>query len=214
LDWNRPGSSGESWIINQQGLGSGGIRFGKSDLSNNVALWGGFDEQSLGGNFYVVNTSNGTDRIRTKWDPSVALGDAACCLDMQTPGNFAQLHLSAAAVNISSQNNPFGKDGFCESGQFSANESYISGGGFFGKIVDVVPDPFLSTGDYCPVGTVSSTFMGFDFVSYFPGNLLGLSPGQSGVAFYECTTPGAGKALKFVIYQNNGTNGVGGMYNP
>ena len=34
--WNRSGGQGESWIINQRGLGSGSIRFGTSDQSNNV----------------------------------------------------------------------------------------------------------------------------------------------------------------------------------
>jgi hypothetical protein len=36
LAWNRSGGGGESWIINQRGLGGGGIRFGTSDQSNNV----------------------------------------------------------------------------------------------------------------------------------------------------------------------------------
>jgi hypothetical protein len=43
LQWNRVGGVGETWLINQQGLGAGGIFFGKSDLNNNVTEWARFD---------------------------------------------------------------------------------------------------------------------------------------------------------------------------
>ncbi|MDO7877797.1 tail fiber domain-containing protein [Hymenobacter sp. ASUV-10] len=43
LQWNRVGGLGETWLINQQGLGPGGIFFGKSDVNNNVTEWARFD---------------------------------------------------------------------------------------------------------------------------------------------------------------------------
>ncbi|MBS0198256.1 MAG: tail fiber domain-containing protein [Planctomycetes bacterium] len=34
LEWNRSGNEGESWLLNQKGLGSGGIRFGEISSAN------------------------------------------------------------------------------------------------------------------------------------------------------------------------------------
>ena len=51
LQWNRTVGEGETWIINQRGGGNAnaGIRFGKSDTSNNVIEWARFmDNGSLG----------------------------------------------------------------------------------------------------------------------------------------------------------------------
>ncbi len=49
LHWNRSGGEGETWLLNQQGGGPGGIRFGKSDQSNNVTEWARFaDDGRLG----------------------------------------------------------------------------------------------------------------------------------------------------------------------
>jgi hypothetical protein len=41
IQWNRSGGEGESWIINQKGMGavSSGIRFGTSSTTNNVTEW-------------------------------------------------------------------------------------------------------------------------------------------------------------------------------
>jgi hypothetical protein len=41
IQWNRSGGDGETWIINQRGLGTinSGIRFGESDISNNTTEW-------------------------------------------------------------------------------------------------------------------------------------------------------------------------------
>jgi hypothetical protein len=50
LEWDRVGSHGESWIINQKGGGSDGIRFGRSDTSDNVTEWARFDGS---GNFLL-----------------------------------------------------------------------------------------------------------------------------------------------------------------
>jgi len=43
LQWNRTGGQGETWLLNQQGGGPGGIYFGKSDGSNNATEWARFD---------------------------------------------------------------------------------------------------------------------------------------------------------------------------
>jgi hypothetical protein len=47
LHWNRSGDQGETWLLNQNGLGTGGIRFGQSNTvssgSNTVAEWARFD---------------------------------------------------------------------------------------------------------------------------------------------------------------------------
>ena len=43
LQWNRSGGQGETWLLNQQGGGLGGIYFGKSDQSNNATEWARFD---------------------------------------------------------------------------------------------------------------------------------------------------------------------------
>ena len=42
LQWNRD-STGRMFIVNQRGIGSGGISFGKSDTSNNYTEFGAFD---------------------------------------------------------------------------------------------------------------------------------------------------------------------------
>jgi hypothetical protein len=41
IQWNRSGGEGESWIINQKGMGgvNAGIRFGTSNTTNNVIEW-------------------------------------------------------------------------------------------------------------------------------------------------------------------------------
>ncbi len=47
LHWNRSGNQGETWLLNQNGGGPGGIRFGQTDNvssgSNTVAEWARFD---------------------------------------------------------------------------------------------------------------------------------------------------------------------------
>ena len=217
LDWNRSGGNGEAWIINEvpnPNTGIGGIKFARSVNGASLNEWGGFE---AGGNFYIANPSDSNSKIITDWMASPPAFESHAALTLRSTAFASFLYLSASEVKISSQGNPYDVDGICEANFFYGNQSYISGVrngiGYYGKIRDVRPS--TGNGDGCPVGTVDTTsYIGFDFVSYFPGNLLGLSPDQRGVAFYECTTPGAGRTLKFVIYQNNGINGVGGMYNP
>ena len=55
LQWNRNGGLGQTNIINNRGLGPGGITFGSSDTSNKYTEWGAFDSS---GNFNVNNTLN------------------------------------------------------------------------------------------------------------------------------------------------------------
>jgi hypothetical protein len=47
LQWNRSGTEGETWLLNQNGLGAGGMRFGQSNAvsngTNTVAEWARFD---------------------------------------------------------------------------------------------------------------------------------------------------------------------------
>lgn len=47
VQWNRSGFEGETWLLNQNGLGAGGLRFGQSDAvstgANSVAEWARFD---------------------------------------------------------------------------------------------------------------------------------------------------------------------------
>ena len=47
LQWNRTGADGETWLLNQSGLGGGSIRFGVSDAvnsgANTIAEWARFD---------------------------------------------------------------------------------------------------------------------------------------------------------------------------
>ncbi|MGI4865926.1 MAG: glycine-rich protein [Janthinobacterium lividum] len=47
LQWNRSGDQGETWLLNQNGSGAGGIRFGQSNTAtsgtNAVAEWARFD---------------------------------------------------------------------------------------------------------------------------------------------------------------------------
>ena len=53
LQWNRTGFEGETWLINQYGVGTAqnfGIRFGNSDQSNNLTEWARFDKL---GNFSI-----------------------------------------------------------------------------------------------------------------------------------------------------------------
>lgn len=52
LEWNKSGGDGESWIINQKGGGSGSIRFGRSDTSDNVTELGRFDSDDY---FYAYS---------------------------------------------------------------------------------------------------------------------------------------------------------------
>ncbi|MBG8555407.1 tail fiber domain-containing protein [Hymenobacter guriensis] len=44
LQWNRSNGEGETWVLNQKGGGNiyAGVRFGKSDASNNVTEWARF----------------------------------------------------------------------------------------------------------------------------------------------------------------------------
>ncbi len=44
LQWNRSGFEGETWLLNQQGGGPGGIRFGKADQQNTVTEWARFQD--------------------------------------------------------------------------------------------------------------------------------------------------------------------------
>ena len=66
FQWNRSGSEGESWIINQQGGGAdtnAGIRFGKSDLKNKVTELGKFTNN---GDLHVngiINAPNGINFV-------------------------------------------------------------------------------------------------------------------------------------------------------
>ena len=66
FQWNRSGSEGESWIINQQGEGAdtnAGIRFGKSDLKNKVTELGKFTNN---GDLHVngiINAPNGINFV-------------------------------------------------------------------------------------------------------------------------------------------------------
>ena len=43
LQWNRSGSEGETWLLNQQGGGGGSIRFGSATTANATTEWGRFD---------------------------------------------------------------------------------------------------------------------------------------------------------------------------
>jgi hypothetical protein len=43
LQWNRSGSEGETWLLNQQGGGGGGIRFGSATTANVATEWARFD---------------------------------------------------------------------------------------------------------------------------------------------------------------------------
>ncbi len=43
LQWNRSGGDGETWLLNQQGGGSGGIRFGGASTANGALEWARFD---------------------------------------------------------------------------------------------------------------------------------------------------------------------------
>lgn len=43
VQWNRDNGSGRTYLINQQGGGSGGIEFGKSNTSNSFTKWAEFD---------------------------------------------------------------------------------------------------------------------------------------------------------------------------
>ena len=47
LQWNRSGSQGETWLLNQKGSGLGGLRFGATDAvstgTNTVSEWARFD---------------------------------------------------------------------------------------------------------------------------------------------------------------------------
>jgi len=56
LQWNRSGNNGETWLLNQNGGGPGGIRFGQSDQSNNVTEWARFDSN---GNLGIGTTNPG-----------------------------------------------------------------------------------------------------------------------------------------------------------
>ena len=44
LQWNRTGGNGETWLINQKGIGVGGMRFGSCDTSDTVTEWARFDQ--------------------------------------------------------------------------------------------------------------------------------------------------------------------------
>ena len=56
LQWNRSGSAGETWLLNQQGSGPGSIRFGSATVGNAVTEWARFDNN---GNLGIGTPSPG-----------------------------------------------------------------------------------------------------------------------------------------------------------
>ncbi len=68
LQCNRTGGQGETWLLNQQGLGPGGIFFGKSDQSNNATEWARFDSQGNLG----IGTSSPIAKLHVSGSASAA----------------------------------------------------------------------------------------------------------------------------------------------
>jgi fibronectin-binding autotransporter adhesin len=69
LQWNRSGGAGETWLINQQGGGSGGIRFGSATTSNTVTEWARFD----GSGNLGLGTTNPSQKLDVRGN--LRLGD-------------------------------------------------------------------------------------------------------------------------------------------
>ena len=111
MDWNR-GLNGVSYILNQKGLGSGGILFGDLGATNDaVTEWGGFDSSGI---LYVKNST-----YSVTFAPTTLTGNRTITLpnsniDLQYVGNqsvsttstpqFSTLNLtSAGGLTINSK---------------------------------------------------------------------------------------------------------------
>ena len=80
--WNRSGGEGETWLVNQPGLGAGSIRFGTSNTSNNLIEWMRLSSSgSLG-----LGTTSPQTKLHVE-DGSVFIGDASAGFSTSVPSS-------------------------------------------------------------------------------------------------------------------------------
>ncbi len=102
LQWNRSGGDGETWLINQQGGGGGnaGIRFGRSDASNNLTEFARF---SNNGNFSVASGNKGITL-----DPTSNGSDVLLSLRSASTGNWARIGSNGSPLAFITQGSDAG----------------------------------------------------------------------------------------------------------
>ena len=99
LHWNRSGTQGETWLLNQQGSGSGGIRFGSATTSNVTTEWARFDGSGRLG----IGTDNPSQKLEIAGNVKIAGSGNGLSFPDGTTQTTAGLPSGSAVLNQTSQ---------------------------------------------------------------------------------------------------------------
>lgn len=195
LQWNKTGNDGESWIINQRGLGltsTASIRFGKSDTNNNI-----------------------TEQMRIADNGNVGIGTLSPNFKLDVSGSFnATTSITTAVLYSTNQTTTHGVFTNLSSGTISlttlSSANVHSSLGTFSNLVGVnlSSSNLISTVATIPniihtnITTTSIIVTGGGLIATFNSNTLGNIFTTGGNMGIGTTSPGANSQID--IY-NTGT---------